>query len=176
MKFVYRDTGTFSNWQKNKRKSLQDYEVLVMGTGKIGSKLVNRLSPLCKVLTYDPLNNTKEELVNLLRQVDIVSLHMPLLEETKHFFDHEKLSLLKDGALLVNTARGLIIDEEALYNELKEGRIYAAIDVFSQEPYKGKLTQIDAQNIFLSPHVASNCEGFLAGLAKDFLDFHNKFI
>jgi phosphoglycerate dehydrogenase-like enzyme len=174
LKFVYRDTGIFSTWQKNNRKSLQDYKVLVMGTGKIGSKLVDRISPLCKVLTYDPLNNTEEDLAYLLGQADIISLHMPFLEKTKNFFDHEKLSLLKDGALLINTARGSIIDEDALFNVLKDGRINAAIDVFWQEPYDGKLTQINSQNIFLSPHVASTCKGFLEGLANDFLNFYNK--
>jgi phosphoglycerate dehydrogenase-like enzyme len=175
LKFVYRDTGIFSTWQKNNRKSLKDYQVLVMGTGKIGSKLVDRLSPLCKVLTYDPLDNTEEELDQYLQKADIISLHMPLLPETKNFFNQEKLSLLKNGALLVNTARGPIIEEEALYNELKGGRIKAAIDVFSKEPYEGKLTEIDSQNIYLSPHVASTCKEFLVGLAKDFLAFHSKF-
>ena len=175
LKFVYRDTGIFSTWQKNNRKSLKNYQVLVMGTGKIGSKLVDRLSPLCKVLTYDPLNNTEEELGQSLQKADIVSLHMPFLPKTKHFFNQEKLSLLKNGALLVNTARGSIIDEEALYNEVNTGRITAAIDVFSKEPYEGKLTEIDSQNIYLSPHVASTCKEFIVGLAKDFLEFHSKF-
>jgi len=176
LKFVYRDIGDFSTWHKNNRKSLKYYRVLVMGTGKIGSKLVDRLSPLCKVLTYDPLDNTEEELDQSIQKADIVSLHMPLLPKTKHFFNHGKLSLLKNGALLVNTARGPIIDEEALYNEVKSGRITAAIDVFSKEPYEGKLTEIDSENIYLSPHVASSCNEFLVGLSKDFLEFHNKLV
>ena len=175
LKFVYSDTGNFATWQKNNRKSLMDYQVLVMGTGKIGSRLVDRLSPLCKVLTYDPLDNTEQELDQFLQKADIVSLHMPLLPKTKHFFDQKKLSLLKNNTLLVNTSRGHIIDEEALYNELNSGRITAAIDVFSEEPYYGKLTKIDPKNIYLSPHVASTCNGFLAGLAKDFLNFHSYF-
>ena len=175
LKFVYSDTGNFSTWQKNNRKSLKDYQILVMGTGKIGSKLVERLSPLCNVLTYDPLDNTEEELAQYLQKADIVSLHMPLLPKTKNFFNQKKLSLLKNGALLVNTARGPIIDEAALYNELHSGRIKAAIDVFSKEPYDGKLTKIDSKNIYLSPHVASTCKEFLVGLAKDFLEFHSKF-
>lgn len=174
LKFVYRDTGNFLTWQKNNRKSLKDYQILVMGTGKIGSKLVDRLSPLCKVLTYDPLDNTDAELNQYLQKADIISLHMPLLSKTKNFFNKEKLSLLKKGALLVNTARGPIVDEEALFSELKEGRINAAIDVFSKEPYEGKLTEIRPKNIYLSPHVASTCKEFLAGLAKDFLVFHSK--
>jgi phosphoglycerate dehydrogenase-like enzyme len=57
-----------------------------MGTGKIGLSLVDRLSSLCKVTTYDPVNNTKQELDQLLCQADIVSLHVPLLPDTKHFF------------------------------------------------------------------------------------------
>ena len=175
LKFVYRDIGTFSTWQKKNRKSLENHQILVMGTGKIGSKLVDRLSPLCKVLTYDPINNTEEELGQYLQKSDIVRLHMTLLPKTKHFFNKEKLSLLKNGAFLVNTARGPIIDEHALYNELKIGRITAAIDVFSKEPYEGELTKIDSQNIYLSPHVASTCNEFLVGLSKDFLEFYSKF-
>ena len=140
----------------------------------IGDKLVDRLSPLCKVTTYDPVNNTKEELDQLLRQADIVSLHMPLLPDTKHFFDQKRLALLKDGALLVNTARGPIVDEEALYQELINERINAAIDVFWQEPYEGKLNEIKTKNIMLTPHVASTCDEFLVGLAEDFLDFYTQ--
>tara|TARA_B110000483_G_C17989516_1_gene462944 strand:+ start:34 stop:840 length:807 start_codon:yes stop_codon:yes gene_type:complete len=173
LKFVYRETGIFSSWKKNNRKSLKDYHVLVMGTGKIGSKLVDRLSNICKVKTYDPLDNSEDELDNLLGHADIVSLHMPLLPETKLFFNQKKLSLLKDGALLINTSRGPIIDEDALYNELIKGRIYSAIDVFWQEPYQGKLTNSNVKNIYLTPHVASNCKEFLEGIANDFLDFHN---
>ncbi len=173
LKFVYGNTGIFSTWQKNNRKSLRDYKVLIMGIGNIGRKLVNILSPICEVLTYDPLENNKEELDQLLQKADIVSLHMPLLPTTKHFFNQVKLSHLKDGALLVNTARGPIIDEDALYDELKSRRINAAIDVFSKEPYDGKLTKINPKNIYLSPHVASTCKAFLAGLAKDFLKFHS---
>jgi len=101
---------------------------------------------------------------------------MPLIPETKNFFNQEKLSLLKNDAFIVNTARGEIIDEDALYRELANKRIFAAIDVFSPEPYNGKLTQIDSQYLYLSPHVASNCNQFLEGLAKDFLDFHNRLI
>lgn len=174
LKFVYRDTGTFSTWQKSNRKSLQAYEVLVMGTGKIGDKLVDRLSSLCRVTTYDPVNNTKEELDQLLCQADIVSLHMPLLPDTKHFFDQKRLALLKDGALLVNTARGPIVDEDALYQELINERINAAIDVFWQEPYEGKLSKIKTKNIMLTPHIASTCDEFLVGLAADFLDFYTQ--
>ena len=173
LKFVYRETGVFSSWQKNNRKSLKDYEVLVMGRGKIGSKLIDRLSNLCNVKTYDPLDNSEEELDYLLRRVDIISLHMPLTPETEHFFDHKKLALLKNGALLINTSRGPIIEEDALYNELNNRRINASIDVFWKEPYNGKLTNIKSKNIYLTPHVASTCREFLDGLAKDFLHFYN---
>ena len=176
LKFVYRNTGEFSTWNKKNRRSLKDYQVLVMGTGNIGSKLVNRLSSLCKVITYDPADNPVEVLYELLPQADIVSLHMPLSNETKNFFDQKLLALLKDQSLLINTARGPIIDEDALYIELYKGRIYAALDVFWEEPYHGRLTQINSENIYLTPHVASSCNDFLEGLAKDFLIFHNKFI
>ena len=79
--------------------------------------------------TYDPVNNTKQELDQLLCQADIVSLHVPLLLDTKHFFDQKRSAILKDWALLVNTARGPIDGEDELYQELING---IAIDVFWQ--------------------------------------------
>ena len=122
-----------------------------MGCGKIGTKVIERLSPLCKVVTYDPLQNERNELNHLIRTSDVISLHMPLLPDTVKFFNQEKLALISDGSLIVNTARGPIIDEQALYSELKNGRIHAAIDVFWEEPYHGILTELENENIKLTP-------------------------
>ena len=73
---------------------------------------------------------------------------------------------MKDNAILINTARGTIVDEDALYHELSAGRLRAAFDVFWQEPYNGKLMEYYPARFFMMPHVASTCSGFLAGCRK----------
>ena len=83
----------------------------------------------------------------------------------------EKLSWMKDGAALINTARGPVVEEDALYEEIKKGRIFAAFDVFWQEPYEGILRQFHPDRFVMSPHVASNCSNFLDGLAQDLQNF-----
>ena len=70
---------------------------------------------------------------------------------------------MKDGAALINTARGPIVDEEALYAEIKLGRLKAAFDVFWKEPYNQKLKEFYPNFFYMTPHVASTCKGFLIG-------------
>ena len=176
LNFIYQKKGEFETWDKFRRKSIGEYQILVMGCGNIGSKLVEWLSPIFRVECYDPKQKHRLDLDDLLQTSDIISLHMPLLPSTRNFFDKKKLSLLKSGSLLINTARGQIIDEIALYEELKNKRINASIDVFWEEPYHGILTQIKSDNVHLSPHIASTCSNFFNGLAEDFLKFHTKFI
>ena len=77
---------------------------------------------------------------------------------------------MKDGSTLINTARGPLVNEEHLYQEIKNERIFAAFDVFWQEPYIGILKQYHPEHFFMTPHVASNCRNFLEGLAKDFYE------
>ena len=74
---------------------------------------------------------------------------------------------MKDGSVLINTARGAIVDEDALDRELKKDRLRAAFDVFWKEPYNGKLKEFYPDNFFMTPHVASTTEGFLNGCRKD---------
>ena len=78
---------------------------------------------------------------------------------------------MKDGTLLVNTARAAIVSENALYDELTNGRLLAAFDVFWQEPYNGKLLEIPKDRFIRSPHAASNCKEFLQATAEDFRSF-----
>ena len=115
-----------------------------------------------------------DELPSLMKQADVISLHVPLIESTKGFIDAEKLGWMKNGAALVNTARGPIVDEFALFEEIKSGRLRAAFDVFWEEPYNGKLKHFHPSNFLMSPHVSSNCENFLTGLAQDLTNFLNR--
>ncbi len=94
------------------------------------------------------------ELDALFEESDIVTIHAPLTEETSGMVDGRRLALLRDGACLVNTARGEIVDEEALVRELVSGRIRAALDVFAHEPEVPR-ELLDLPNVVLTPHLGS---------------------
>jgi glyoxylate reductase len=94
------------------------------------------------------------ELDDLLRESDVVSVHTPLTPETKGLISRERLALLRDGATLVNTARGAIVDEDALVAELVSGRISAGLDVFVHEP-KVPEALLTLPNVVLTPHIGS---------------------
>jgi lactate dehydrogenase-like 2-hydroxyacid dehydrogenase len=81
--------------------------------------------------------------------------------------DKEKLSWMKSGAVLINTARGAIVNEDAIYAEFKINRLRAAFDVYWQEPYTGKLKEFYPERFFMTPHVASTCKEFLIGCRKN---------
>ncbi|MDQ8193285.1 NAD(P)-dependent oxidoreductase [Coraliomargarita sp. SDUM461004] len=174
-RMLFSDIGEVDAWVKQSRGFLGDKKVLIIGQGNIGSHVVRKLAPSVEVLTFDVLYNQMNELHDLVRQADVLSLHIPLLSATKGFIDAEKLSWMQDGAALVNTARGPVVDEEALYQEIETGRLRAAFDVFWEEPYAGKLKAFHPHRFLMSPHVSSNCEDFLSGLAVDFRAFVNRF-
>ena len=88
-------------------------------------------------------------------------------KDNKNFIDQEKLSWMKDGSILINTSRGEIVNENALYEELTTFRIKAAFDVFWEEPYTGKLSNLHPNSFYMTPHLASTCEDFLQGCRKD---------
>jgi len=163
---LYSNVGTLNPWLKEPRIQLSQKKLLVIGTGKIGTQVVQLMKPFLQVLTFDILQNKKFELKELIEQADCISIHIPKSNENISFIDKEKLSWMKDGAGLINTARGAIVDEEALYNELAKGRLKAAFDVYWQEPYKGKLNNFYPKLFFMTPHVASTCKGFIEGCRR----------
>jgi D-3-phosphoglycerate dehydrogenase len=90
----------------------------------------------------------------LIRESDVISLHLPYSENTHHLIGKDQFNAMKKGALLVNIARGGLIDEKALFSALNEGRIGgAALDCFEEEPYSGPLTK--CQNIQMTAHMGS---------------------
>jgi glyoxylate reductase len=91
---------------------------------------------------------------DLLAEADVVSLHVPLTPETDGLLDARRLALLRDGATLVNTARGEIVDEQALVRELVSGRISAGLDVFADEP-RVPPELLELPNVVLTPHIGS---------------------
>ena len=97
----------------------------------------------------------KKELDELLRECDIVSLHCPLTDKTRHIVNAQRLSLMKKEAILINTGRGPLIDEQALANALNTEQIYAAgLDVLSQEPPHSDNPLLTARNCYITPHIA----------------------
>jgi glyoxylate reductase len=108
-------------------------------------------------------------LEELLPMADVVSLHAPLTPETRGLISRERLALLQDGATLINTARGAIVDEEALVDELVSGRISAGLDVFAHEPRVPEQF-LDLPNVVLTPHIASATTETRAAMTRVLVD------
>jgi phosphoglycerate dehydrogenase-like enzyme len=136
----------------------------IIGASRIGRRVIDLLKPFdYKVLLFDPTIDAgqargmgvyKVELDDLMRHSDIVSLHAPSLPSTYHMIDAAKLALMKDSATLINTARGALLDEDALLDVLKTGRIDAIIDVTDPEIPGPESAFYDLPNVFLTPHIA----------------------
>lgn len=137
----------------------------IIGLGKIGVEVAKRAIGFgMNVLAYDPyvtpeiakrLNVKLVDLETLLRESDVISIHCPLTKETYHLIDENKLRLMRKTAYIVNTARGPIIDEKALYKALKEGWIAgAALDVYEREPLPSDSPLFELDNVILTPHIA----------------------
>lgn len=144
---------------------IKDRTVGIIGTGAIGYRTANLAKAFgAKVIGYNRSHShediTYTDLNTLLQTSDIVSIHLPLTKDTKHFIDKDKLSLMKKDAILINTARGGIIDNEALAKALKKGEIAGAgIDVFDMEPpLPEDYPLLSAPHTVLTPHVGFDTE------------------
>jgi glyoxylate reductase len=130
----------------------------IVGLGRIGSAVAERARAFGMNVLHtrrvDDGSPDRRELDELLRESDVVTLHVPLTEETHRLLDARRLALLRDGACLVNTARGAIVDEVALVAELASGRLSAGLDVFADEPHVPQAL-LGLPNVVLSPHVGS---------------------
>jgi glyoxylate reductase len=132
----------------------------IVGLGRIGSAVARRARAFDLRVLYTRRTPSQtdlgefRELDDLLREADIVTVHVPLSPETDGLLDARRLSLLRDGACLVNTARGEIVDEPALVAELVSGRIRAGLDVFAHEPHV-PAELFDLPNVVLTPHLGS---------------------
>ena len=136
----------------------------LVGFGRIARAVAARAQAFGMTVVYTRRSATRDEmfeflpLEDLLRKSDIVSIHVPLTPETTGLIDARRLALLRDGACLINTARGAIVDEPALVGELVSGRIHAGLDVFVDEP-NVPAELLDLPNVVLLPHVGSATPG-----------------
>lgn len=131
----------------------------IIGYGSIGKAVGNIARAFgMEVLAYSRTNRGGEEYVTLeqlLRQSDVVSLHCPLFPETKGIINKKTIALMKDGAILLNTARGPLIDEAAVADALRRGKLRGmAADVATQEPIPADSPLLSAPNCILTPHIA----------------------
>lgn len=168
-------------------RELRDLTVGVIGTGRIGAAVMDRLRGFgCRILAHDNRPGGAVEFVpldELLRRSDLVTLHVPLTEQTHHLLDRQRLAEMKNGALIVNTARGALIDTEALVQQLESGRLSgAALDVVEGEEgifyadcrdktpeSKGLLRLQELPNALISPHTAYYTEHALRDAVKNSL-------
>lgn len=138
----------------------------IIGASHVGRRLLELLRPFdLAVSLSDPyvtpaeaeeLGVTLLPLEDLLRGSDVVSLHAPSLPETHRMLDRRRLALIPDGATVINTARGALIDHEALTEELASGRLNAVLDVTDPEPLPADSLLYHLPNVFLTPHIAGS--------------------
>ncbi|MBU0686385.1 MAG: hydroxyacid dehydrogenase [Candidatus Margulisbacteria bacterium] len=159
--------GQIDGWKKFTRQYARNKNLLIIGTGNIGGRVVKKLGDFMQVSTFDIQKNQVSELKGLIGLADFISLHMPMTADNKNFIDREKLSWMKDDAVLVNTARGPLVDEEALHDRLTLTNMRAAFDVFWVEPYAGRLSKLPREKFFMTPHTASQTGDFVeAGFSE----------
>lgn len=160
--------GNFGGWKPEifLGENLQEKTLGIVGLGRIGCLVAKMASALGLRVVYNKRNRDSESekkygleymtLENLLREADIVSLHIPLTKETEHIINSDTLEKMKEGAFLINTARGRVVDEAALVQALKSGKLAGAgLDVYEYEPaINPELCGLP--NVVLTPHIASS--------------------
>ncbi len=174
-------TTKAGQWVNTYGVDLFQATVGILGLGRIGKGVAQRCRGFdAHVLAYDPYFDQAfaaqhgvdraESLDHVMRESDFVCLHMPVTEETRGIIDAKKISLMKPTAILVNTARGALVDEDALADALEEGRIFGAgMDVYAAEPpTDSRLLKCD--RTVTMPHVSSNTPGALLAMGNGVVD------
>jgi D-3-phosphoglycerate dehydrogenase len=168
-------------WENSYGRDMFKATLGLLGLGRIGKGVARRGHGFdMRILAYDPyfdeafaqqfsvVRATSPEQV--LREADFISLHLPLMEETRGFINKERLALMKPTAILVNTARGAIIDEGALAEALAAGTIYGAgLDVYATEPPTDS-PLLKCPRVITLPHVSSNTPGALLAMGNGVTD------
>ena len=159
-------------WEKKRFMGveLRNKTLGVIGMGRIGSQVVNRCKAFeMDAVAYDPylpeevatqMGVELTDLETVLKKADFITIHVPLTPETKHLISHDEFEIMKDTAFITNCARGGIIDEDALYDALKNEKIGgAALDVYEEEPPAEDSKLFELDNIVLTPHIAASTQG-----------------
>lgn len=167
---LYKNMETFTenqknhSWTKNRNiRELSGDSVLIVGCGSIGTECAKRFKAFgMNVLGADIVNSdndvydeiySMENINSALNKADVVVLTFPLTDETKHFFNKDRFAHFKDGAILVNIARGAVVKEEDLVNSLKNGKLSGAVlDVFEAEPLSENSELWEMKNVIITPH------------------------
>jgi phosphoglycerate dehydrogenase-like enzyme len=172
-------------WEKNGGSSLSELTIGILGFGFIGKEIAKLLSIFgCKILVNDIVDykdycksknyffvNKKELFV----KSDIITIHTPLNETTKNLFNQKSFSLMKKTSYLINTARGGIIDENALVDAIENQKIKgAALDVFEYEPLTNK-NIFESENIICTPHISGNSNEAIIKMGMSSINFVNKY-
>ncbi|HIC10218.1 MAG TPA: hydroxyacid dehydrogenase [Campylobacterales bacterium] len=155
-------------WNKSGGFQLSGKTIGIIGVGYIGKELIRLLQPFnCEILVYDVIDQTeyynsvgvKEvDIPTILRNSDFVTLHVPLNKDTKNMISTEEFRTMKKSAYIINSARGGIVDEEALKEALKSGEIAGgAIDVYTTEP-PTDTELLNLPNLITTPHIGGNAE------------------
>ncbi|MFI6012864.1 2-hydroxyacid dehydrogenase [Streptomyces sp. NPDC051243] len=173
-------------WLGGFRPALADKNVLIVGYGAIGAAIEDRLAPfeLARVARIARSERTTArgpvhpltELPALLPEADVVILCTPLTDTTRHLVNADFLARMKDGALLVNVARGAVVDTKALLAELETGRITAALDVTDPEPLPREHPLWRAPGVLISPHVGGPTSAFLPRAKRLLVDQLSRYV
>jgi phosphoglycerate dehydrogenase-like enzyme len=176
MLFANKRVFDFANAYRRERRQLDLYlaagpnvgnwrkTIGIIGASRVGRRVIELLRPFdFDVLLHDPcvsaeaarqLGAEKLELDAVLARSDLVSVHAPSLPETRHMLDARRLGLMRDGAVLINTARGALVEQAALLAELQSGRLSAVLDVTEPETLPPDSPLYDLPNVLLTPHIA----------------------
>lgn len=153
------------HWQHDRMPSLSDSKIAIIGFGNIGKTIMKMLSGFD--VTVTPFSKsgrdgslTFDQFDRLLPTFDVIILIVPLTDQTRHLMNAERLAAMKDGAALINVARGGVVDTDALIRELNSGRITAGLDVTDPEPLPDGHPLWSARNVIITPHVGGDSEAF----------------
>jgi phosphoglycerate dehydrogenase-like enzyme len=163
-------------WQQRKGRQLSNRKVGIIGLGEVGKDLAQLLKAFnCTVTAFDVVdhgefcaaNNIEQSALEpLLKTCDIISLHLPLNSQTSLLLDRERLQLIKAEAILINTARGGLIDEASLKERLQHQQLAgAALDVFASEPPQD-IELLALPNFFATPHIGGSTEEAILAMGK----------
>lgn len=181
----------FGNFRKNSNNiqtlELMNKNILIAGFGRIGRSLIKRCIAFeMKINVYDPFVNDEvisalggKKIQNLdsgLKECDFLTIHMPLNSDTKNLINYERLKKMKKNSIIINTARGGIINEIDLDKALNDNVIFGAgLDVFEKEPIDKNNVLLNNKKVILTPHVATNTDECLSRMSvetvKNIIDF-----